>query len=51
MGWNAMRERIFDNQKKLGVIPPGTKLTPWPDDLPKWHTLTADEKKLFARQA
>ena len=28
-----------------------TQLTPWPDDLPKWDTLTADEKKLFARQA
>jgi arylsulfatase A-like enzyme len=51
MGWNAMREQIFDNQKKLGVIPTGTKLTPWPDDLPKWDTLTADERKLFARQA
>ena len=23
----------------------------WPDDLPKWDTLDADEKKLFARQA
>ena len=27
------------------------KLTPWPDSLPKWETLSADEKKLFARQA
>jgi arylsulfatase A-like enzyme len=51
MGWNALREEIFANQKKLGVIPPGTKLTPWPDDLPKWDTLTPEEKKLFARQA
>jgi arylsulfatase A-like enzyme len=51
MGWNAMREQIFANQKKLGVIPPSTQLTPWPDDLPKWETLAPDEKKLFARQA
>ena len=51
MGWNAMREQIFANQKRLGVIPPNTQLTPWPDDLPKWDTLDADEKKLFARQA
>ena len=58
-GWNAMREQIFENQKKLGVIPADTKLTPWPDGqaefggtkLPKWDTLTDDEKKLFARQA
>ena len=51
MGWNALREQIFANQKRLGVIPPNTQLTPWPDDLPKWDTLDADEKKLFARQA
>ena len=51
MGWNAMREQIFANQKRLGVIPANTQLTPWPDDLPKWDTLSADEKKLFARQA
>jgi arylsulfatase A-like enzyme len=51
MGWNALREQIFANQKRLGVIPANTQLTPWPDDLKKWDALTADEKKLFARQA
>jgi arylsulfatase A-like enzyme len=51
MGWNAMREQIFANQKKLGVIPANAKLTEWPDSLPKWDTLSADQKKLFARQA
>jgi arylsulfatase A-like enzyme len=50
-GWNAMRDQILANQKRLGVVPQDTKLTPWPDDLPKWNTLSADEKKLFARQA
>ena len=39
MGWNAMREQIFANQKRLGVIPENAKLTDWPDDLPKWDTL------------
>ena len=51
MGWNVMREQIFANQKRLGVIPANAQLTPWPDDLAKWETLSADEKKLFARQA
>jgi len=51
MGWNVMREQIFANQKRLGVIPQNTQLTPWPDDLKKWDALSADEKKLFARQA
>jgi len=51
MGWNAMREQIFANQKRLGVVPANAQLTAWPDSLPKWETLSADEKKLFARQA
>jgi len=51
MGWNALRDQILANQKRLGVVPPTTELTEWPDSLAKWETLTADEKKLFARQA
>ena len=51
MGWNEMREQIFANQKKLGVIPQNTQLTPWPDSLPKWDTLNPTEKKVFAHQA
>ena len=51
MGWEKMREEIFANQKKLGVIPENAQLTPWPSELPKWETLSADKKKLFARQA
>jgi arylsulfatase A-like enzyme len=59
MGWNDLREQIIANQKRLGVIPSNATLPPWPDGqaeyggarLPKWETLSADEKKLFARQA
>ena len=52
MGWNALREQIFANQKKLGVIAKDAKLTPWPTDLlPEWDTLNADQKKMYARQA
>jgi arylsulfatase A-like enzyme len=51
MGWNALRDEIFANQKKLGVIPQDAQLTPWPHDLLKnWDELSADEKKLFERQ-
>jgi arylsulfatase len=50
-GWNKLRETIFANQKKLGVIPPGTQLTPWPDSLAKWDTLNSTEKKVFTHQA
>ena len=51
-GWNKLREQIFANQKRLGVIPAKAKLTPWPKDILKeWEQLTADEKKLFIKQA
>ena len=51
-GWNALRDTIFENQKKLGVIPQDAQLTPWPDNLLKsWDKLTDVEKKLFIRQA
>ncbi len=50
-GWNALREQIFENQKKLGVIPQDAKLTPWPKDLLKdWDQTTEEERKLFLRQ-
>jgi arylsulfatase len=50
-GWNALRHQIFENQKRLGVIPQDAQLTPWPNSLRKWDTLSAEEKKLFIRQA
>ena len=50
-GYEKLRERIFENQKRLGVVPKDTKLAPWPKDVLKpWDQLSADEKKLFIRQ-
>lgn len=51
-GWNALRDTIFANQKRLGVIPADAKLTPWPDTLlRRWDSLNDEERKLFIRQA
>jgi len=58
-GWEKLRETIFANQKKLGIMPPNAQLTPWPDGqamyggakLPRWDTLSFEEKKLFIKQA
>jgi len=50
-GWNELREREFANQKRLGVIPKNAELTPWPDSIPKWNSLSAEAKKLYIRQA
>jgi len=50
-GYEKLRERIFENQKRLGVIPQDTQLTPWPKDLLQpWDELTPEAKKLFIRQ-
>jgi arylsulfatase len=50
-GWNKLREQIFENQKRLGVIPADTQLEPWPTEVLKaWDDLNADEQKLFIKQ-
>jgi arylsulfatase A-like enzyme len=50
-GYEAVRQQIFANQKKLGVIPQDAQLTAWPDTIPKWDTLSAEAKKLYIREA
>ena len=50
-GWNKLRETIFANQKRLGIMPANAQLTAWPKELPEWDTLGWEEKKLFVRQA
>lgn len=50
-GYEKLRERIFENQKRLGIVPKDAKLAPWPSEILKpWDQLSADEKKLFIRQ-
>lgn len=48
-GWDKQREITFENQKKLGVIPPDAKLTARPDEIPAWDSTSADEKRLYSR--
>jgi arylsulfatase A-like enzyme len=50
-GWDVMREIILARQIEIGLVPKGTKLAPKPDAIPEWESLTADQKKLFTRQA
>ncbi len=50
-GYEKLRERIFANQKRLGVIPKDAKLEPWPADvITPWDKLSPDAQKLFIRQ-
>jgi len=49
-GWDTLREETLARQIKLGVVPKGTQLAPMPDAIKRWASLSANEKKLFARQ-
>ena len=49
-GWDVLREETFERQRKLGVIPPDALLTPRPDALPAWDSLSESEQRLYARQ-
>ncbi len=50
-GWDKVREETLARQLKAGIVPPGTKLAPKPPAIRDWEALSADEKRLFARQA
>ncbi len=50
-GWDVMREQILARQIEMGIVPKGTKLAPKPEAIPDWDKLSADQKKLYTRQA
>jgi arylsulfatase len=49
MGWDRYREMVLERQKRLGVVPQDTVLTPRPAELPAWDSLSPDEKKVAER--
>ncbi len=49
-GWDKLREETLARQKKIGVVPQDTKLATKPEAIKDWDALSADEKRLFARQ-
>ncbi len=49
-GWDALRERTLERQKKLGIVPPDTELTKRHDIFPAWDSLDDSQKKLYVRQ-
>lgn len=67
MGYEKYREVVLENQKRMGLLPEGTELSPvnpyahatsadgkpWPmlDTVRPWDSLSEDEKRLFRRQA
>lgn len=48
-GWDVWRERTFARQLDLGLLPPGTELSPRPPWVPAWDELSAEEQRVAAR--
>src|SRR5205814_3971809 len=48
-GWDQLREETYARQKQMGIIPADAKLTPRPQEIPAWESLSADQKRLYSR--
>lgn len=48
-GWDRQRELTHAKQLEMGIIPPGTKLTPRPKEISAWEDQTPEAKHVFAR--
>lgn len=47
MGWDAYREEVYQRQLDMGIIPEGTELTPRPDWVEPWDTLSDTQKQVY----
>jgi len=48
-GWDVYREKVFERQKKLGVIPANAVLPDRNPNIKAWDSLSPEEQKLYAR--
>jgi arylsulfatase len=48
-GWDAYREKVFERQIAEGLLPPKTVLSKRDPDVQEWKSLSADERRLYAR--
>lgn len=47
-GWDKVREETLARQKALGIVPQNTQLTPRPEGIPSWDTLSKEQKILYS---
>ncbi|MFM9940108.1 MAG: arylsulfatase [Hyphomicrobiaceae bacterium] len=50
LGWDRWREQIYARQLDMGIIPKGTKLSPRPEWVKAWDSLSGDAQRLYTRQ-
>ena len=48
-GWDVQRQRYFERQVELGIVPPGTRLAPANPGVKPWETLKENERKFVCR--
>ena len=48
-GWDAYRERVYKRQLEMGVIPPGTKLTPRDETMQAWEDVPENQRAFQRR--
>src|SRR5690606_3799994 len=48
-GWDRWREATLERQKALGVLPGHTELSPRPEWVPAWDSLSTQERRVYAR--
>jgi arylsulfatase len=48
-GWDRWRDEVLARQLASGLLPEGTVATPRPHWVPEWESLSADERRLYAR--
>lgn len=48
-GWNVLREARWRRAQALGLIPKEAGITPLPERLRNWETLSADDRALYAK--
>ena len=44
-GWDVVRQRRYQKQQSLGILPAGTKLSPRPNDVRSWDSLSEQDQK------
>jgi arylsulfatase A-like enzyme len=48
-GWDEWRERALARQVELGILPEGTRLSPRPEWVPAWDSLSERTRAVYAR--
>ncbi|MCB2047661.1 MAG: arylsulfatase [Novosphingobium sp.] len=49
-GWDMMRQATLARQKRTGIVPSSSVLTPRPEEIPAWSSLAPEQQRIQARE-